>query len=183
MTFTEKSLEQMFEEIQEPQCILFDYWCPQEHPKRHQIRTENETLHYLDISKLYLTEIINRIPQTVGVIPDNLMYTVLTQAFENALTRGNQTELSQYLSLKLFTGKEGCVFRIRDSGNGFLYRAFIELMHKNDRSYHQGFGTGLIVMDFPQYEVAYEGNGSIINILFKRGYCQELSFELARKHF
>lgn len=180
MTLIEKSLDQMLEEIQDGQCIFFDYWKPQESPQRHQTRTENNSLTYLDISKPYLTEIINKIPQTTGVIPDNLMYTVLTQAFENALTRGNQTELSQYLSLKIFTGKDGCVFRIRDSGNGFPYRAFIELMHQNDRSYRHGFATGLIVMDFPQYEVAYEGNGSIINLMFKRGYCQERSFELAR---
>ncbi len=171
----------MLEEIQDGQCILFDYWQPQEYPHRHHSRTENYTLKYLDISKSYLTEIITKIPPTAGVIPDNLMYTVLTQAFENALTRGNHTDSSQYLSLKIFSGSQGCIFRIRDSGNGFPYRAFIELLHQNNFSYRHGFGTGLIVMDFPQYEVAYERNGSIINIMFKRGYCQERSFELARK--
>lgn len=182
MTFTPKTLDRLLEEIQNAQCIYFDYWSAKEHPERHQIRIENNTTKYLDIQHSYLAEIINLIPSQTGVTPDNLMYTVLTQAFENSLTRGNHKDTSRYLSLKLFAGTEGCIFRIRDSGNGFPYRAYIELMHKNDLTYRQGMGMGLIVMDFPQYEVSYEGNGSIINILFKQGYCPERSQELARQH-
>lgn len=176
MTLVSKSLDEMLDEINATACTYFDYWRPIEHPERH--RTREELHGYVDILDSYVDEILKTLSPETGVSSDNLLATVLVQAFENALTRGNQRNLCAPISFKIFEGSAGVVFRIQDNGAGFDYAALLARRRQGDRSYIQGSGLGLTVMEYPQYEVAFEGKGNIVNIMAKRGYCFERSWQL-----
>jgi len=70
------------------------------------------------------------------------------------------------ISLKIFSGENGSIVRIRDSGEGFLYQDKIAKMEKGER-YFSPFthGKGMYTMNEPGIQVAYEGAGNIINIM------------------
>ncbi|MBS3166184.1 hypothetical protein J4444_03615 [Candidatus Woesearchaeota archaeon] len=176
MTIVTKTLDQMLDEIKACECSYFDFWLPIERLDRHRIRYELGG--YLDILSSYVDQILKNISPETGVSPDNLLATVLVQAFENSLTRGNLRNLYLPISLKIFEGPEGVVFRIRDSGAGFDYNAILEQRRRGDGSYIQGSGMGLEVMNYKQYEVAFEGNGNTVNIMATRGYSFERSWQV-----
>jgi len=166
----------MLDEIKVRELSYFDFWRPIERLERHRIRYGQEE--YLDILPSYVNEILTKISPDTGVSPDNLLAVVLVQVFENALTRGNLRNLYLPISLKVFEGPEGVVFRIRDSGAGFDYNAVMDQRRKGDRSYIQGQGCSLGIMCYKQYEVAFEGNGSIVNIMAQRGYSFQRSWDV-----
>jgi len=173
MTFVNKSLDQMMQEINCNQLAYFDFWKPSEFPKRHKER--NLYLgKYLDISNDYVDFLISKIPAESNIHPDNLLKSAIILTFENALTRGNHCDINSAVSLKLFSGNKGSIFRIRDSGNGFPYVDFINKYYLGQKV-HNGNGNGFIVFDFDLIEVAYEGKGNIINIMIKSGYSPENS--------
>jgi len=119
----------------------------------------------------------------------NQLFTMVGLALENALTRGHEmfyalskkesddlikglselpskcfTNIDLPISIKIFSGEEGYIVRVRDSGKGFSYQECIQ-KKRNGEHYGKTFGTGLRVMDEPGIEISYEGTGSVINIM------------------
>ena len=92
----------------------------------------------------------------------------LTYAIENSYTRGNnfphQEERTNngylQLTVKSFCGDHGLVFRVRDSGQGFGFVKEIAGLSARIGKVH-----GMQVMNSCLSQIAYEGNGSIANLM------------------
>lgn len=191
MTLVNKNLEEMMLEIEFKKLTFFDYWNPERFPDRvHFSGIEYDF--GLDLllvaNKIYMQEIVNECEKGKALNKE-LLKPVLSLALENSLTRGNRNsyifnneegdkickegipvrcyrECYLPLSIKIFHGEKGFIIRIRDSGEGFPYTKIIAKKREGE-SYAQNFGKGMYVMDKEGVEVAYEGTGSTINIMFK----------------
>ncbi len=174
MTFINKTIDRMLEEIACREFPFFAYWSPVEEPAR-QNRRESWGMPYLNIEPSFTTELFSHIPPESGVLPDQLLAGAVELAIENSLTRGHLCEEQYHLSVKLFSGSGGIVIRIVDSGEGFPFKQYIRERHRGDMSHVQGQGTGGIILSYPVFEVAYEGKGNIVNIMALSGYSRERS--------
>ena len=67
----------------------------------------------------------------------------------------------------MFSGQKGIVVRIRDSGTGFDYEGVVKKF-RNREKYFRYKGVGFQnFMSSKEFSVAFEGNGSIVNIMYK----------------
>ncbi|MFH1276167.1 MAG: hypothetical protein ABIH82_03575 [Candidatus Woesearchaeota archaeon] len=180
MVFTKKTFDQMLEEIDVSGFVYFSFESPLEVPESHKSRDEGRLGYYLNVEQKVVDILLSNIPSNSGIIPDRLLEAAIHLSLENSLTRGHNCELYLPYSIKLFAGREGVVFRIRDSGSGFDYQRHIPEKEAGGRGLTKGAGIGTIILTSPVFEACYEGTGSVLNIMVKKGYCPERSLALIR---
>lgn len=192
MVFVEKTLEEMFEQIEFSEFGIYETLIPEE-----EFPIDVKTGLVLNFSYKkrldqhifgYVPNLITRLQSTPKFssrrnpefsVKSNIS-SAICYAIENALTRGNnypfppkvdrrQTEEDWPrsnghlpITIKTFIGTSGIIVRIRDSGRGFDYRTEI----KRCRGENPHYGS-VHIMESSVSEVSYEGNGSIVNILIK----------------
>lgn len=163
MVFVKKSLDSMLEEIEFSCFKRFDYIIPDE-----KLSWFICTKKYLDIQNLdYVKSLME------DLLGEDEKYSrkdrdAICAAIENALTRGNNKQIYLPISIKIFSGKSGGILRLRDCGPGFNFKRKINQMKSRICRYFKGYGHGLKSLDKSNYEVSYEGNGNIINMMFKK---------------
>jgi hypothetical protein len=156
MTFLDKSLENMMNEIEFTKWIYFDYHAPEKY--------------WSVVDGTYLTrwakEILEIVPSQIyeKENKDDETEMFIALALENSLLRGHKNDLSQPISVKVFEGEKGYVVRIRDGGKGFPFKQYIKEKNQHIEGNGQGLSTGRII----EHEVSYEGDGSIVNIMIKK---------------
>jgi hypothetical protein len=189
MTFVDKSLDEMLEEIEFVEVGIYDIIIPKTRvhidldsplaiTTKYRKALVEHTYKY--ISNL-VTKSVNKSkkedPYCENIPEEHLIsFAVattlvgLTFAIENAYTRGNNYPRYEertnegYLpfTVKSFCGDKGIVFRVRDSGIGFDYKkAIARIPQRNDRLH------GMKLLKDAIAEVSYEGDGSIVNIMIK----------------
>jgi hypothetical protein len=189
VTFVEKTLDEMLEEIEFIDFGIYDIIIPQS-------RTHVDIDSPLAITNKYREDLIEHThqyipnlivrdvnktkkedPISVHIPEADLTYFAvgkmlvgLTFAMENAYTRGNNYPRYEertnegYLpfTVKSFCGNKGIVFRVRDSGEGFDYEGAIAMIpQRNDRLH------GMKLLKEAIAEISYEGEGNIVNIMIK----------------
>src|SRR3989338_5603381 len=145
MTLVEKSLDQMMDEISFTYVALAESWIPERNPESYCVRNVPEYGVYVNLSPRYLERILTAIPSETEIVPDHLLRTVVAQVMENSLTRSHNTDLSLPISVKILAGENGCIIRIRDSGNGFDHQQALQQLRTGGSPQYQGTGMGLLV--------------------------------------
>jgi hypothetical protein len=86
------------------------------------------------------------------------------EAFRNACMHG-----APPIKFEIYLGKQGSVFRIQDSGQGFDFSEKIRKMRAGEK-YWKHHGIGLATFEHPYCLVSYEGKGNIVNMHLMRIY-------------
>lgn len=162
MTFVNKTLDVMLEEIKFEQITRDDTLIPEDNPI--------EFVHHLGIlcpDDRYIYALLNEVAGEESKVTADY-YGAIAFALENAFTRGNQGRWNLPVTLRVYSGQEGHVVRIADNGKGFNYRKKINQLRAGE-SYTVGNGYGMERLDGIDFEVSYEKRGSIINIMMKDG--------------
>ncbi|MFT7615950.1 MAG: hypothetical protein ACI8Y7_000777 [Candidatus Woesearchaeota archaeon] len=171
MVFVNKSLEEMLVEIQEPEIEEYHYVVPDKERRKFYKATVGKNT-YLDFGNYAFThDILQRIVHGYQKRVGHLAQT-FALILENAFTRGNQADMRLPVSVKTYKGKIGHVISIMDSGDGFDYKTAIEKVN-NKRHNAQGKGKGLRMMRDSEFQIAYAGSGSIVNVLYITPYKPE----------
>ncbi len=161
MPVVEKSLEELLEEIEFEESARYDYIVPQEVPRRVLFTFISYLQELSSFLYRYKVEIENGTGYGDGHCP-------LFLALDNAFYRGNLEVEIYPITVKVFTGRMGLVIRIRDCGGGFDFKAVQEDFLQKKR-YYQGSGAGFRAYNNNVASVSFEGNGSVINLMYKFG--------------
>jgi hypothetical protein len=163
MVLIAKSLEEMTQEIGNPQFSYYGIFTPEKDVENFEERTYAGNP-YVNVRKSFIDALMDEL---------NLHKTskweagsAVALALENSLTRGHLCDDFLPVSIKVFTGDYGSVIRIRDSGPGFDFLGHIR-ERTEGKYYGTGRGTGILFFDHCGPQVSYEGDGSIVNILVK----------------
>jgi hypothetical protein len=185
MTLVEKSLEQMLQEIQfqtiwrEDVIVLGKFpECPRPSAKS----AHNLSAPLVDFLWKHYdgdTEIADHISQLEGRKNGR---SLISFALENAILWGNRNNPDLPVAVKVYDGHCGVVVQIKDSGKGFDYREKTGIVKglrsekllgqhgvpdKNGRKYYRRKGGGFSTYEWHPSEVAFEGKGNVLNILYK----------------
>lgn len=141
MTVVTKSLDEMLTEIEFQRPARYDILVP-------------EKLGHVGSFGRYLT----------GPVSGLSMRCAICTAIENAYFRGNKSENYLSITLKLFEGRKGIVYRIRDSGEGFDFDS-VQAKFQEGEKYYQNIGVGFRNYNYHDIEASFEGNGNTVNIM------------------
>lgn len=116
-------------------------------------------------SRAYVNSIVNSLNLSSE---DKInMRLVLAEAITNAIERGNKSNTSLHVSIKLLEGKLDYIIRIQDSGAGFDYDEKVRKLRAGEVYYERG-GSGLGALEIEELEASFEGTGNILNIRKKK---------------
>lgn len=176
MVRTEKQLEDMFEEIGNPEMVFYDILVPEETEgyKEFERLVKGMPWYWIPNTEGQLESIyryIERVLSPLGVNPESYpdyrgLERAIVLSFENAYMHGNKRLNYAPISIKVLQGENGFVIRIKDRGlrdGDEIFDYDLVLNEGRFKYLGQGFRE---MKDMPQ-EFNLEGNGSVINILVK----------------
>jgi hypothetical protein len=151
MAFVKKTYEEMLKEISPVETTIEDSLSPVNNPDCFRtVKGYGSTNTFL--SSGYLQSVYER----AGIDYDPYAFRVIAnEQVSNMVDRAHKGDKTLEAQLTIVKGKKGCVLRFKDSGTGFDYT----------KRTKQQSGAGRDVFGMKGIESAYEGNGSILNIL------------------
>ncbi len=112
--------------------------------------------------------LIDRVCNTVGVSEDNYgnVLIAVTEAFNNAVTHGNNGDSSKEVFVKVAKNDEEVCFVIQDQGVGFDFNNVLD--PTSPENIEKENGRGIYLMRHLADEVMFENEGREVAIYFKR---------------
>lgn len=166
MVFVEKSFEQMLYEIGFERFIRDDNICPGKNPELFKKALNADA--FLP-SLEYRWGIWDQV-QSIRRPEDDLsntLFSIVEEVMLNMYERAHNCDDNLNMSVKIAEGSEGYVLRFGDSGKEFNFREKIEKFRKNEK-YEKRWGYGLEALNLPHVEASFEGDGSILNVKFRK---------------
>lgn len=92
------------------------------------------------------------------------MLITLTEAVNNAIQHGNESDCNKLVYIELETFDDEVLFTIRDEGNGFDYNKVPDPTLPENR--YKTSGRGIFLMRNLADNISFEENGKIIKLTF-----------------
>ncbi|GEM_PF-5950906 len=170
--FVHKTIDELLGMLKEPKLVYYDYTLG--------VPLGEALLHPLDDYRFWINQANHPLINLHKEMQKNnldFLYDPVAEMVANALRHGNKNEgLQNYtpngdplksLSMKIFTGDNGLLFRVRNEGEGFDYEKTLENLEKTGGFFQQrGFcGNGMKMLASPRFFVSYEDKGRATNLL------------------
>ncbi len=167
--FTDERIDQLLSELENPKLVYYDY---------QPGASVDEALSHPEGDFQFWTNRTNQ--PLIGLyrfmLDANMesLYEPAAEMVANACRHGNKDSLKpapngdpmKSLSIKVFTGKNGVLFRVRNEGLGFDYQNMLQQFKSGSHSKNSLGGNGIRILAHPQLVVSYEDEGRITNLLY-----------------
>lgn len=169
--FIDATVEELLDQLIEPKLVYYDYaqGVPLSEAMNHP---QDDFRFWVNLLNKPLTNLYEFMKQN-GLV---FLYEPVAEMVANASHHGNKRYNSIHnapngdplksLSVKVFTGRRGILFRVRNEGAGFDHKKMLLHFEEGRHSLNLLGGNGTRILANPGFCVSYEDSGRVTNLLY-----------------